>query len=183
MAVTMFLAVPGVAGFAIGDRHLALAVALLEQCGYTFPSLEGQEVFVMNIGAAAAATGVSAKMIRHYEAIGLLRPAARRDNAYRDYADGDVHELRFVRRARRLGFSIDEIGELLALWRDDERPSRDVRRIAKDHLVDLESRIAEMQAMADTLRKLVHACHGDDRPHCPILNDLAAEVTAGERLS
>ena len=85
----------------------------------------------MNIGAAAAATGVSAKMIRHYEAIGLLRPAARRDNAYRDYAASDVHELRFVRRARRLGFSIDEIGELLALWRDDERPSRDVRRIAK----------------------------------------------------
>ena len=85
----------------------------------------------MNIGAAAAACGVSAKMIRHYEAIGLLRPAARRDNAYRDYCDSDVHELRFVRRARRLGFSIEEIGALLALWRDDERPSRDVRRIAK----------------------------------------------------
>jgi len=137
----------------------------------------------MNIGAAAAATGVSAKMIRHYEAIGLLRPAARRDNAYRDYADSDVHELRFVRRARRLGFSIDEIGELLALWRDEERPSRDVRRIAKDHLVDLEGRIVEMQAMADALRKLVHACHGDDRPHCPILNDLAAEPAASERFS
>jgi len=137
----------------------------------------------MNIGAAATATGVSAKMIRHYEAIGLLRPAARRDNAYRDYADSDVHELRFVRRARRLGFSIDEIGELLALWRDEDRPSRDVRRIAKDRLVDLEGRIVEMQAMADALRKLVHACHGDDRPHCPILNDLAAEHSAGERLS
>ena len=137
----------------------------------------------MNIGAAAAATGVSAKMIRHYEAIGLLRPAARRDNAYRDYATSDVHELRFVRRARRLGFSIDEIGELLALWRDEERPSRDVRRIAKDHLVDLEGRIAEMQAMAEALRKLVHACHGDDRPHCPILNDLATEPAAGLRSS
>ena len=128
----------------------------------------------MNIGAAAAACGVSAKMIRHYEAIGLLRPAARRDNAYRDYAESDVHELRFVRRARRLGFSIDEIGELLALWRDDERPSREVRRIAKDHLVDLEGRIAEMQAMAATLRKLVHACHGDDRPPRPSRRSRAA---------
>ncbi len=137
----------------------------------------------MNIGTAAAACGVSAKMIRHYEAIGLLRPAARRDNAYRDYCDSDIHELRFVRRARRLGFSIDEIGALLALWRDDERPSRDVRRIAKDHLVDLEGRIAEMQTMAETLRKLVHACHGDDRPHCPILDDLAAEPAAGARPS
>jgi Cu(I)-responsive transcriptional regulator len=153
------------------------------QIGYTFPSLEGQEAFIMNIGAAAAACGVSAKMIRHYESIGLLRPAARRDNAYRDYGDSDVHELRFVRRARRLGFSIDEIGALLALWRDDDRPSRDVRRIAKDHLVDLEGRIAEMQAMAETLRKLVHACHGDDRPHCPILDDLAAEPAAEVRPS
>jgi len=133
----------------------------------------------MNIGAAAAATGVSAKMIRHYEAIGLLRPAARRDNAYRDYADSDVHELRFVRRARRLGFSIDEIGELLALWRDEERSSRDVRRIAKDHLVDLEGRIAEMRAMAATLRKLVHACHGDDRTACPILADLSGQSGLG----
>jgi len=137
----------------------------------------------MNIGAAAAASGVSAKMIRHYEAIGLLRPAARRDNAYRDYGDADVHELRFVRRARKLGFSIEEIGELLALWRDDERPSRDVRRIAQSHLADLETRIAEMQAMAGTLRKLVHACHGDDRPHCPILDDLAAEPPLGVRPS
>ena len=136
----------------------------------------------MNIGAAAAATGVSAKMIRHYEAIGLLRPAARRDNAYRDYGDSDVHELRFVRRARKLGFSIEEIGELLALWRDEERPSRDVRRIAQSHLAELESRIAEMQAMAATLGKLVHACHGDDRPHCPILDDLAAAPPRAVRL-
>src|SRR5271157_3506369 len=114
----------------------------------------------MNIGAAAAASGVTPKMIRHYEAIGLVRPAQRRSNDYRDYGEREVHELRFVKRARRLGFSIDEIGALLALWRDDERPSRDVRRIAKDHLVDLEGRIAEMQTMAETLRKLVHACHG-----------------------
>lgn len=132
----------------------------------------------MNIGAAAAAASVSAKMIRHYEAIGLLRPAARRHNAYRDYGEHEVHELRFVRRARRLGFSIEEIGALLALWRDKKRPSREVRRIAGDHLQDLEIRIAEMQSMAVTLRKLVHDCHGDDRPQCPILEDLGA---AGER--
>lgn len=132
----------------------------------------------MNIGAAAAASGVSAKMIRHYEATGLLRPAARRDNAYRDYHESDVHELRFVRRARKLGFSTHEIAALLALWRDDERPSREVRRIAQGHLDDLERRIAEMQAMAATLTKLVSACHGDGRPHCPILADLAAKPAA-----
>ncbi len=112
-------------------------------------------------------------MIRHYEAIGLLRPAARRRNDYRDYGERDVHELRFVRRARRLGFSIDEISALLALWRDRDRPSRDVRRIAGAHVRDLEARIAEMQAIAKTLKKLVRDCHGDDRPDCPILDDLA----------
>ena len=127
----------------------------------------------MNIGAAAAATGVSAKMIRHYEAIGLLRPAARQRNAYRDYGEHEIHELRFVRRARRLGFSIEEIATLLALWRDKKRPSRDVRRIARTHLDDLEMRIVEMQAMATTLRKLVRSCRGNDRPECPILEDLA----------
>ena len=127
----------------------------------------------MNIGAAAAAAGISAKMIRHYEAIGLLRPVARRDNAYRDYGEDEVHELRFVRRARRLGFSIEEVATLLALWRDNERPSREVRRIARGHLDDLEARIAEMQGMAATLRRLVDDCHGDERPHCPILEDLA----------
>ena len=134
----------------------------------------------MNVGAAAAASGVSAKMIRHYEAIGLLRPAARRDNAYRDYGERDVHELRFVRRARKLGFSIDEIGALLALWRDRSRPSREVRKIAQNHLDELERRIAETQEMAATLRRLVRACHGDDRPHCPILDDLAAAPAAGK---
>jgi Cu(I)-responsive transcriptional regulator len=127
----------------------------------------------MNIGAAAAATGVSAKMIRHYEAIGLLRPAARQRNAYRDYGEHEIHELRFVRRARKLGFPIEEITTLLALWRDKKRPSRDVRRIARTHLDDLEMRIVEMQAMATTLRKLVRSCRGNDRPECPILEDLA----------
>ena len=127
----------------------------------------------MNIGAAAAASGVAAKMIRHYEAIGLLRPAPRRDNAYRDYGSRDVHELRFIGRARRLGFSIAEIGELLARWRDRGRPSREVKRIADAHIGGLEARIAELQAMAATLRDLAAACHGDDRPDCPILDDLA----------
>ena len=127
----------------------------------------------MNIGAAAAASGVTPKMIRHYEAIGLLRPAARLDNAYRDYGARDIHELRFIGRARRLGFPIAEIGELLALWRDRGRSSREVKRIAEAHIGDLESRIAEMQAMAATLGTLAAACHGDDRPDCPILDDLA----------
>jgi MerR family transcriptional regulator, copper efflux regulator len=127
----------------------------------------------MNIGAAAAASGVTAKMIRHYESIGLLPPAERRPNDYRDYGEREVHELRFIKRARRLGFSMDEIGALLALWRDRDRPSRDVRRIAEAHVGDLEARIAEMQAMAKTLRELMHKCHGDDRPDCPILEDLA----------
>jgi len=127
----------------------------------------------MKIGAAAAASGVNAKMIRHYEAIGLLGPAARRENAYRDYGERDIHELRFIRRARRLGFSIAEIEALLALWRDRARPSREVKRIAEAHIGDLEARVADMQAMAKTLAKLVAACHGDDRPDCPILDDLA----------
>jgi MerR family gold-responsive transcriptional activator of gol and ges genes len=126
----------------------------------------------MNSGEAATASGVSAKMIRHYESIGLLRPAARRENSYRDYGGHDVHELRFIGRARKLGFSIDEIAALLALWRDKERPSRDVKRVAAAHLADIETRIAEMQSMAASLRDLVRACRGDDRAECPILNDL-----------
>ena len=127
----------------------------------------------MNIGTVAAASGVNAKMVRHYEAIGLLRPAPRLRNDYRDYSERDVHELRFIRRARRLGFSIAEIGALLALWRDHNRPSREVRRIAEAHVGDLEARIADMQTMARTLKQLVRSCHGDDRPDCPILDDLA----------
>ena len=127
----------------------------------------------MNIGSAAAESGVSAKMIRHYEAIGLLPPAPRRSNAYRDYGEREVHELRFIARGRRLGFSIEEIGALLALWRDRGRSSREVRRIAESHVADLEARVGEMKAMAETLRRLVHACHGDGRPDCPILDDLA----------
>jgi MerR family copper efflux transcriptional regulator len=139
------------------------------------PSHHGKvkRILAMNISAAAAESGLNAKMIRHYEAIGLLRPPERRANDYRDYGARDIHELKFIRRARRLGFSIPEIGELLALWRDRGRPSREVKRIAEAHIGDLQARIAEMQAMANTLHALVSACHGDDRPDCPILDDLA----------
>jgi Cu(I)-responsive transcriptional regulator len=126
----------------------------------------------MNIGAAAEASGVSAKMIRHYEAIGLLPPPARRDNSYRDYGAQEVHELRFIGRARRLGFAVPEIAALLALWRDRSRPSREVRKLAAAHLADLERRIADLQGMAATLGDLVRRCHGDDRPECPILDRL-----------
>lgn len=133
----------------------------------------------MNIGAAASASGVTAKMIRHYESIGLLPPAERRANAYREYGDREVHELRFIKRARRLGFSTAEIAALLALWRDRGRPSREVRRIAERHVAELEARIAEMQAMAKTLGALVEACCGDDRPDCPILDDLARGAGEG----
>jgi len=130
----------------------------------------------MNIGAAAAASGVSAKMIRHYEAIGLLRPASRRENSYRDYGNHEVHELQFIARARKLGFSMTEIAALLALWRDKKRPSGEVKKLASRHLADLEQRIAEMNGMAATLRQLVNSCRGDDRADCPILADLGAEA-------
>ncbi|HAL06946.1 MAG TPA: Cu(I)-responsive transcriptional regulator [Brevundimonas sp.] len=127
----------------------------------------------MNIGKAAQATGVSAKMIRYYEAQGLIRPADRTDGNYRDFSDRDLNDLRFIRRARGLGFSIDEISRLLSLWRDDARPSREVKAMAQKHLEDLDARIREMREMADTLRHLAHCCAGDDRPDCPILSDLA----------
>jgi Cu(I)-responsive transcriptional regulator len=127
----------------------------------------------MNIGQAAKASGVSAKMIRYYEEIGLIGRAERSASNYRSFDSRDVNELRFVKRARSLGFSVKEIERLLSLWRDRERPSRDVKAIADRHIGDLEARIAEMSAMADTLRQLSHCCAGDDRPDCPILADLA----------
>ncbi|MDR3372929.1 MAG: Cu(I)-responsive transcriptional regulator [Ancalomicrobiaceae bacterium] len=132
----------------------------------------------MNIGEAARLSGVSAKMIRHYEAIALLPAAQRRGNSYRDYGDQEIFELRFIRRGRKLGFSIPEIGDLLALWRDKSRPSSEVRRIAHAHLQDLEIRIEEMVSMAGTLRHLVDACHGDHRPACPILDNLGGMKTS-----
>lgn len=127
----------------------------------------------MNIGQASKATGVSSKMIRYYESVGLIRPADRTDSNYRDFGEREVRELQFIRRARDLGFSVEEIGHLLSLWRDRDRPSREVKLIAERHVADLDARIAEMQAMADSLRTLAQCCAGDDRPDCPILTDLA----------
>lgn len=127
----------------------------------------------MRIGVAAQRSGVSAKSIRHYESIGLLRPAEREANGYRAYSEVDVHELRFIKRARTLGFPIERIRELLSLWRDHRRPSRRVRSLALAHLQMLEGRIAATEAMAAALRHLIEACRGDHRPNCPILEDLS----------
>lgn len=126
----------------------------------------------MNIGDAARASGVSAKMIRYYEETGLIAPAARMASGYRTYADRDVQTLRFVRRARDLGFSVEGIGELLALWRDRSRQSADVKRLATEQVAGLRRRIREMEAMAATLETLAACCAGDDRPDCPILRDM-----------
>lgn len=126
----------------------------------------------MNIGEAARASGVSAKMIRYYESIGLIPEAARTEAGYRSYGTREVQILRFVRRARDLGFPVATIQELLGLWGDKARHSSDVKRLAMDHVAALEQKITGMQAMADTLRHLADACCGDDRPDCPILQDL-----------
>jgi Cu(I)-responsive transcriptional regulator len=130
---------------------------------------------LMNIGQAAAASGVTAKMIRHYEAVGLLAPATRTEAGYRQYADTDVHTLRFIRHSRDLGFSIPEIGALLGLWQNRRRPSRQVKALAEAHIQELERKAQELLAMKATLEHLVHCCHGDDRPDCPILESLAAD--------
>jgi MerR family transcriptional regulator, copper efflux regulator len=127
----------------------------------------------MNIGQAAAQSGVSAKMVRHYESLGLLPRVARTEAGYRQYGDNEVHTLRFIRRARDLGFSMAEIADLLKLWQNRRRASADVRRIAQRHVADLERRIAEMDSMKRTLQHLIHGCHGDERPDCPILDELA----------
>lgn len=127
----------------------------------------------VDIGQAARASGVSAKMIRHYEEIGIVPPAGRTAAGYRVYAPADVHRLRFVKRARDLGFSMEEIGKLLALWNDRRRKSSEVKRLAMEHVADLERKIAELETMRRTLIQLAHHCHGDQRPDCPILDDLA----------
>lgn len=127
----------------------------------------------INIGQAAAFSGVSAKMIRHYESLGLLPPVHRTDAGYRQYGDKEVHTLRFIRRARVLGFSMMEIAELLKLWQNNSRASADVKRIALAHVADLERRIAEMETMRQTLAQLAHCCQGNHRPDCPILSELA----------
>ena len=126
-----------------------------------------------NIGQAARCSGVSAKMVRHYESLGLLPAVHRTDAGYRQYGDKQIHTLRFIRRARLLGFSMAEIAELLKLWQNQQRASADVKRIALAHVADLERRIAEMQAMRQTLAELADCCAGDSRPDCPILSGLA----------
>lgn len=127
----------------------------------------------MNIGTAAKASGLSAKMIRYYEDIGLIAAPARTTAGYRVYDAADVHRLRFIRRARDLGFSVDRMAELLALWADRNRTSADVKRVALAHVAELEQRMTHLAEMAATLRHLAHTCHGDARPECPIIETLS----------
>jgi MerR family transcriptional regulator, copper efflux regulator len=127
----------------------------------------------VNIGMAARISGVSAKMVRHYESLGLLPAVGRTEGGYRQYGEADVHTLRFIKRSRELGFSMDDIGELVGLWRNRRRASANVRRIAQKRSAELADRIAAMQAMRRTLDHLIHCCQGDERPECPILDDLA----------
>ncbi len=127
----------------------------------------------VQIGTAALRSGVSAKMLRHYESLGLLGRVVRTDGGYRQYSEADVHTLRFIKRARELGFAMAEIAELVDLWRNRRRASVNVKRIAQKHVDDLATRIAAMQAMQRTLQNLLQHCQGDERPDCPILDDLA----------
>lgn len=129
----------------------------------------------MNIGEASSATGVSAKMIRYYESIGLIRAPLRTGSNYRVYGEDEVHVLRFVKRSRTLGFSVDETATLLGLWQDKSRASAEVKQIATGHITALETKIAELQGMVKTLKHLAHCCGGDNRPDCPILDDLAGQ--------
>lgn len=127
----------------------------------------------MNIGTAAERSGVPAKTIRYYESIGLIPEAGRTRAGYRSYGEKDVATLRFVQRARSLGFSVRDVGDLLALWRDRERASADVKRVALEHVAEIERKIRELESIRATLLELTHRCHGDDRPDCPIIEELA----------
>ncbi|PHV10743.1 Cu(I)-responsive transcriptional regulator [Chitinimonas sp. BJB300] len=127
----------------------------------------------MNIGKLAQASGVSAKMVRHYESIGLIANGVRSESGYRIYGERDVHVLRFIRRARDLGFSLEQIRQLLSLWEDKQRVSAEVKALANQHLAELDTRITALMEMRDTLADLAQACCGDNRPDCPILNRLA----------
>lgn len=129
---------------------------------------------MMNIGEAARLSGVTAKMIRHYEGIGLVASGARTDAGYRLYSEKDLHELRFIKRARTMGFSLEQIQDLLSLWRDRSRASKDVKQMASAHVESLNERIRELTEMRDTLLTLAEACRGDHRPDCPILEGLEA---------
>lgn len=128
-----------------------------------------------NIGQAAKASGISAKMIRHYEEVGLLPVASRTFSGYRTYNDQDVHMLRFIRHSRDLGFSIKQISDLLSLWRDTNRPSSKVKQMASEHIEMLNQKIQELIIMKSELTRLVSCCHGDERPDCPILDELAQD--------
>lgn len=128
----------------------------------------------MNIGEAASESGVTAKTIRYYESIGLIPPAIRAENGYRNYSVSEIQTLKFIQHARRLGFSVKDVGGLLALWGDKSRASADVKALALKHISDVEKRIAELESIRNTLIDLTDRCHGDDRPDCPILEDLAA---------
>ena len=130
----------------------------------------------MKIGAASAASGISERMIRHYEKIGLMPKAARRDSGYRDYGEADVHTLRFIGRARDAGFPVEEIRKLLALWNDRERSSADVKALALARASELKKKARELDSMRRSLEHLAERCHGDDRPDCPILVDLEGKV-------
>ena len=141
----------------------------------TLELAEARRAGFLNIGEAASRSGVSAKMIRHYESQGLIKNARRTDAGYRLYDAADVHTLQFVRRARGLGFSMKEVAHLLGLWQNRRRSSGDVRRVAQRHISDLEQKIDELQSMKRTLEGLVQRCHGDQRPDCPILEDLAGD--------
>ena len=137
--------------------------------------VDARRAGLYNISEAAKRSGVSAKMIRHYESLRLLKKPRRTVSGYRVYEERDVHTLRFIRRARDLGFSMTEIARLLALWQDRGRASAEVRRVAQGHIASLETRIRELESMRRTLETLVRNCHGDLRPDCPILDDLAAD--------
>lgn len=143
---------------------------------------------MMNIGQAAKASGVSAKMIRHYEGVGLFPEAARTDSGYRQYTEKEVHTLRFIRQSRDLGFSVEQIRELLGLWQNRRRSSREVKSLAQVHIRELEEKLIELQAMKATLEQLVHCCNGDDLPDCPIIEMLAqhagqSQIDCSERSS
>jgi MerR family copper efflux transcriptional regulator len=131
---------------------------------------------MMNISQAAGASGVSAKMIRHYEALGLMPEPLRTESGYRQFGQKEVHNLRFIRHARDLGFSLTEIAQLVGLWHNRERPSRQVKALAETHIRELEVKAAELLAMKSALEHLVQCCHGDDRPECPILDSLAGDA-------